>query len=92
MSLGISYVTSLAFLFYFLAYVHRCFIHMDVCVRVPEALELGLQTGVNCHVGRWKLSPGPQKSNQCSYHHHLFLKGRLTIPMLHIEKQTGSPR
>ena len=45
------------FFFFKKAYVHWCFIYMYVCVRVLEALELELQTVVNCHVGVLGIEP-----------------------------------
>lgn len=52
--------------YYFLAYIHMCFIYMDVCegVRSPGA---GVTDRCELPRGLWKLSPGPQKSSQCSY-------------------------
>lgn len=35
----------------FLCYVHWCYVCLYVCMMVPDALELKLQTVVNCYVG-----------------------------------------
>lgn len=81
-------------LFYFLAYVHRCFIHMDVCVRVLEALELGLQTR---ELPRGALEIEPRSSEEqpvllSSSSLPARTSYKPSVRMLHIEKQTGSPR
>ena len=46
-------------LFIFIFYVHWCFACIHVCVRVPDTLELELQTVVSSHVGARNMNSGP---------------------------------
>ena len=46
--------------------VHWWFVYMYVCLRVSEALELELQTGVSCHVGAGNWTRVLWKSSQYS--------------------------